>query len=75
MISGMTHKDRAFDFSDFNVTNAFKNCSFTKDNKDTGEVCDGTQVQTILRIQKGTYLTIIRYFRWFGMIIVYIVIP
>ena len=50
----MTHKDKAFDFSNFNVTNAFKNCSFTKDNTDTGEVCDGTQVQTILLIEEGT---------------------
>ena len=37
---------RKLSISDFHVENAFKNCSFTKDNKDTGKVCDGTQVCT-----------------------------
>ena len=59
----MTNEDKAFDFSDFNVTNAFKNCSFTKDNKDTGEVCDGTQVGSNNSSYGRRYLTIILNFR------------
>ena len=43
---GPEFRTRNFSISDFRVENAFKNCSFTKDNKDTGKVCDGTQVCT-----------------------------